>query len=141
MFSGRIVAMTMLTARVLVSAQLSIEDMASFAELDFSHVVNHRPDNEEPGQPGAAELAQAARAAGLTWVNAPVRGLPDADAVEATRRVLDALGADGKAVFFCRSGMRSAAAWAMAERLNGADAAELRAVAADAGYDLSRLPL
>lgn len=133
--------MPMLTPRVFVSGQLSIEDMALFAGMNFSHVVNHRPDDEEPGQPSGAALTEAARAAGLTMVNAPVRGLPRPDAVQATRQVLEALGSDGKAVFFCRSGMRSAAAWAMAERLNGRDAGELRDAAAAAGYDLGRVPL
>ena len=51
----------------------------------------------------------------------------------ATRKALDALGPDDKAVFFCRSGMRSAAAWAMAERLAGAEPEGLRAAAAAAG--------
>ena len=44
-------------------------------------------------------------------------------------------------MFFCRSGMRSAAAWAMAERRAGAEPDALREAAAAAGYDLSRLPL
>lgn len=133
--------MAMLTPQVFVSGQLMIEDLARFAQLDFSHVVNHRPDHEEPGQPDALALAQAAAAAGMVMVNAPVRGLPQPDAVAATRNVLDALGPEGKAVFFCRSGLRSTVAWAMAERLNGRDADELRAAAAAAGYDLSRVPL
>ena len=71
----------------------------------------------------------------------PIRGLPDEAAVAATRAVLDALGPDEAAVFFCRSGMRSAAAWAMAERRAGAEPDALREAAAAAGYDLSRLPL
>lgn len=133
--------MPMLTPQVLISGQLTLEDIPLFSRLNFSHVVNHRPDDEEPGQPGGAALAQAARAAGLIMVNAPVRGLPQPEAVEATRQVLDALGPDGKAVFFCRSGLRSTLAWAMAERLNGVDADALRATAAAAGYDLSRAPL
>jgi hypothetical protein len=37
--------------------------------------------------------------------------------------------------------MRSASAWAMSERLKGAGADELRAAAAEAGYDLARVPL
>lgn len=133
--------MPMLTPQVLVSGQLNVEDVRSFAAAGFSHVVNHRPDEEEPGQPAASALAQAAQAAGVVMVHAPVRGLPQPEAVEATRRVLDSLGEHGKAVFFCRSGMRSAAAWAMAERLRGAEAEDLRATAAAAGYDLTRVPL
>ena len=133
--------MPMVTPQVLVSGQLNVEDVRSFAGAGFSHVVNHRPDEEEPGQPAASALAQAALEAGLVMVHAPVRGLPDADAVDATRQVLDALGDHGKAVFFCRSGMRSTAAWAMAERLRGAGADDLRAAAAAAGYDLGRVPL
>lgn len=133
--------MPLLTPRVFVSGQLNIGDVRMFAGSGFSHVVNHRPDNEEPGQPRAAALAQAALAAGMVIVHAPVRGLPQPEAVEATRQVLASLGHHGKAVFFCRSGLRSAAAWAMAERLNGADADELRAAAAVAGHDLGQLPL
>lgn len=133
--------MPMLTPQVFVSGQLKVEDVRPFAEAGFSHVVNHRPDEEEPGQPAASALARAARAAGMVMVHAPVRGLPQPDAVEATRQVLDSLGDHGKAVFFCRSGMRSAAAWAMAGRLRGGEADDLRATAAAAGYDLTRVPL
>ena len=104
-------------------------------------LVNHRPDGEEPGQPSASEIARAGAEAGLKVVDIPIRGLPDEAAVVATRAVLDALGPDEAAVFFCRSGMRSAAAWAMAERRAGAEPDALREAAAAAGYDLSRLPL
>ena len=89
----------------------------------------------------AAEIADAAREAGVRAVHAPAGGLPDAAAVAATREALDSLGPDGRAVFFCRSGMRSAAAWAMAERLAGGEPDELRAAALAAGYDLSGVPL
>ena len=104
-------------------------------------MVNHRPDGEEPGQPSAAEIAHAAAEARIRVVHAPVRGLPEPAAVAATRDVLDSLGADDRAVFFCRSGMRSAAAWAMAERLAGADPQALRRAALSAGYDLGGVPL
>lgn len=104
-------------------------------------MVNHRPDGEEPGQPSAAEIARAAGEAGMKVVHAPVRGLPDAAAVAATRAALDGLGPEDKAVMFCRSGMRSTAAWAMAERLAGADPEALRRAALAAGYDLAAVPL
>lgn len=130
-----------LSPRVWVTGQLTPGQVRALGEAGFGCLVNHRPDDEEPGQPTAADVAEAAREAGLKAVHAPVRGLPDAAAVAATRAALDALPPDGKAVLFCRSGMRSAAAWAMAERLAGGDPEALRGAALAAGYDLGRLPL
>ena len=130
-----------LSRQVWVTGQLTSGQVSAVREQGFTCLVNHRPDGEEPGQPSAAEIARAAADAGIRVVHAPVRGLPDPTAVAATRDVLDSLGADGRAVFFCRSGMRSAAAWAMAERLGGADPQALREAALSAGYDLGRVPL
>jgi sulfide:quinone oxidoreductase len=124
-----------------VSGQIELNALEALAAADFTLLVNHRPDHEKPGQPTAAEIAEAAARHGLRMVWAPVRGLPDADAVQATADALQSLEAGRKALLFCRSGMRSAAAWAMARRLDGADPEDLRAAAASAGYDLSRLPL
>ncbi|NJC42576.1 uncharacterized protein (TIGR01244 family) [Brevundimonas alba] len=130
-----------LSPQVSVTGQVSPTDMAGLHAAGFTWLVNHRPDGEEPGQPDAAEIARAAEAAGLQAVHAPARGLPDAGVVAATRDVLDAMGPDDRAVFFCRSGMRSAAAWAMARRQMGIEADELRDAAAVAGYDLGGVPL
>ena len=126
---------------VFVSRQLQPADLADLASQGFAWLVNHRPDGEEPGQPSAQAVSDAASNAGLRVVHAPVRGLPDADAVAATARVLAELKPGEKVLMFCRSGMRSSAAWAMARALEGVPADELRAKAAAAGYDLSRLPL
>lgn len=130
-----------LSRQVWVTGQVSPGQIQGLREAGFTCLVNHRPDGEEPGQACAAEIAQAALEAGVRPVHAPAHGLPDAAVAAATREALDALGEDEKAVFFCRSGMRSAAAWAMAERLVGGDADALRAAALAAGYDLSRVPL
>ena|SRR5688572_22180250 len=130
-----------ITRQIWVAGQIRPEAMRELAAAGFSHLVNHRPDAEEPGQPSAEQIAAAAVLAGLKVVTAPVRGLPDVDAVTATREAIDSLGPNDKALLFCRSGMRSAAAWAMAERLRGADPDVLRTAAAEAGYDLSRLAL
>lgn len=130
-----------LSPHVWVTGQIRPDDLADLRAGGFTRLVNHRPDGEEPGQATAADIARAAAVVGLTVVHAPARGLPDASAVRATRAVLDALGPDDKALFFCRSGMRSAAAWAMAERLAGTDPEVLRAAAATAGYDLGGVPL
>ena len=127
-----------LSPTVSVSAQLSPDDMAALAASGFGRVISNRPDGEEPGQPSAAAMEAAARDAGLGFVWIPVSGLPGSDQVAAVAASL----ADGvRTVMFCRSGMRSAAAWAMAQRLDGADADALREAAATAGYDLGRVPL
>ena len=127
-----------LSPTVSVSAQLSPDDMPALAAAGFGRVISNRPDGEDPGQPSAAAMEAAARAAGLGFVWIPVSGLPGSDQVAAVAATL----ADGvPTVMFCRSGMRSTAAWAMAQRLDGADADALRETAATAGYDLGRVPL
>lgn len=133
--------MKRLAEGVWVSGQIQPSQLEELARAGFAILVNHRPDDEEPGQPTAAELAEAARGHGMAAVSAPVSGMPGADAVEATARALASLDDGQKAVMFCRSGMRSTAAWAMVRRREGADADDLRTAAAEAGYDLSRLPL
>lgn len=126
---------------MFVSGQLQPENAGELAAQGFAWLVNHRPDGEDPGQPSSEAVSEAASLAGIKVVNAPVRGLPDADAVAATAQVLAALKPGEKVLMFCRSGMRSSAAWAMARAQEGLPVDELRAKAGAAGYDLSRVPL
>lgn len=128
-----------LNDHIWLSGQIAPDALAETASrLGLRKVVNNRPDHEEPGQPTSAEVRAAAEAAGLAYLEAPVRGLPNPDTVE---RVAQFLKDREPTLMFCRSGMRSAATWAMAERGHVADADALRAQALAAGYDLSRLPL
>lgn len=127
-----------LSPSVWASAQLSPDAMPALAASGVGRVISNRPDGEDPAQPPAAEMEAAARNAGLAFAWIPVSGLPGPDQVAAVAELL----ADGTpTVMFCRSGMRSAAAWAMAQRSVGVDAGALREAAAGAGYDLSRVPL
>ena len=127
-----------LSPTVWASAQLSPEILPSLATSGVARVISNRPDGEDPGQPTAAAMETAARDAGLAFAWIPLSGLPGPDQVAAAAELL----ADGvPTVMFCRSGMRSAALWAMTERLKGAGADDLRAAAAAAGYDLGRVPL
>lgn len=126
---------------VLVSAQITADDITAAAAMGVTQVVNNRPDGEEYGQPDAASMEALARAAGLAYHHAPIRGFPDAEAVQTVGALLDAAGPNDVILMHCKSGMRSTAAWAMAQSARGADADALRAAAAAAGYDLSRLPL
>lgn len=124
---------------VTVSGQLDAAQLEALKDRGVALVINHRPDGEESAQPDSASLASAARALGLNYAHIPVRGLPDDEAVAATQSALAA--ADGPAHLFCRSGMRSTVAWALARRSEGADPETLREAAARAGYDLGRVEL
>lgn len=128
-----------LNDRIWISGQIAAEDLAdAAARLGVRKVVNNRPDHEEPGQPTSAEIGAAAESAGLAFLDAPVRGLPDPATVHRVGQFLE----DGEpTLLFCRSGMRSAVTWAMAERARGVPADDLREQALAAGYDLSRVPL
>ena len=127
-----------LSETVWASPQLAPENLTALAQSGVGRIVNNRPDHEEPGQPTAAEMETAAQAAGLDYVWIPISGMPSPAQAAAVAKALE----DGRpTVLFCRSGMRSSAAWAMAECAAGADADSVRAAAAAAGYDLSRLPL
>ena len=135
-------SMRRLTETIWVAGQLSLDDIAAAHTAGVGLIVNHRPDDEELGQPSSDSLASAAKALGMTYVHAPVRGLPNEAAVTATAEALAASKADEQALLFCRSGMRSAAAWAMAMTRSGQmSATQARTSAAAAGYDLGGLPL
>lgn len=102
-------------------------------------VINNRPDGEDAGQPTSVEVEEWARAAGLDYLWLPIRGRPAPQDVE---HMAAAMKSDANILAFCRSGMRSAAAWAMAEALNTPGSHEdIRRTALEAGYDLSGLPL
>ena len=124
---------------VWAAPQIAIDDLPEIAAMGVRRVVNNRPDGEEFGQPSSEELDVAVREAGMTYLHAPVAGMPGQEAVQA---VAEALTLDEPVLMFCRSGTRSAVTWALAMRALGrAEPDELREAAAKAGYDLSRLPL
>jgi len=123
--------------RVFVAGQIRPEDMAGIAALGVSTVVNNRPDGEEPGQPNGDEIADAAEAAGLAYREVLVSGGIEPEQVETMASVMD--DCPGRLLLYCRSGMRSAFLWALAQRGSGLSGDEVIARGAAAGYDLSPL--
>lgn len=124
-----------LDERVSVAGQVMPGDMEAVAARGFAAVVNNRPDGEEHGQPGGAEIEAAAHAAGLAYVAVPVGqgGMGPAEVAA----MADALeSAPGPVLAFCRSGTRSTFLWALARASRGEAADGLVSAAADAGYDL-----
>jgi uncharacterized protein (TIGR01244 family) len=124
------------TADFAVAPQLTPADLATAAARGFTLIVNNRPDGEAPGQPPGAAIEAAARAAGLRYIHIPVSGRPGREEIEAMSDA--ASGAEGKALAFCRTGMRSLITWAMGQMASGAmSRGDLVRAAAATGYDLS----
>jgi len=124
-----------LDGTTLVSGQVGPGDMARLKDQGVTMIVCNRPDGEEPGQPTAAEIEDAAEQAGLEFRYVPiVRGIGPSDS-ESMQEALEA--ARGKVLAYCRSGTRSALVWAVARREQGASIEELEEAAARAGVDLT----
>ena len=121
--------------KTLVSGQIAPGDVAGLKDRGVTMIVNNRPDGEDRGQPTGAEIEQAARAAGIAYRHVPIiRGIGPAD-VEAMQQAMDE--ADGKLLAYCRAGTRSALAWAVARRKQGASIEEIEEAASGAGVDLA----
>lgn len=119
--------------KTLVSGQIRTEEIAGLVDQGVTLIVNNRPDGEEPGQPLGAEIEEAASAAGIEYRHIPIiRGIGPADA----DAMNDALAAtDGKVLAYCRSGMRSALAWALAQSEQGVPRETIEQSVRAAGYD------
>ena len=89
-----------------VCAQINQEDVAQLKQQGFVAIVNNRPDYEEPGQPLASEIEQAAAEQQLPYIWLPMQG-PNMTMQQIEQ--LDAFITDnpGKILAFCRSGNRS----------------------------------
>jgi uncharacterized protein (TIGR01244 family) len=121
---------------VMVSGQVAPHEVGALAEHGVTMLVNNRPDGEEPGQPLAGDIEDAAAAAGIAYRFVPIiRGIGPAD-VEAMQEALREAG-DGKLLAFCRSGTRSALAIALARREDGASLEEVVQQLNEAGFDHS----
>ncbi|HEX5258030.1 MAG TPA: TIGR01244 family sulfur transferase [Sphingomicrobium sp.] len=123
-----------LDERILVSGQVAPHEVAGLAGEGVTMLVNNRPDGEEPGQPLASAIEEAAAQAGIAYRFVPIiRGIGPAD-VEAMQDALkEAEG--GKLLAFCRSGTRSALVAALAKRERGSSAEEVSDCLVSAGFD------
>lgn len=120
--------------RTLVSGQIGVRDVASLAEQGVTVLVNNRPDAEEPDQPRAADIEEAAAQAGIIYHFVPIiRGIGPADVEEMQKALREA--ADGKLLAFCRSGTRSAFVCALAQRGAGASREQVVGQLTEAGFD------
>lgn len=120
----------------MVSGQIAPHEVAGLAAEGVTMLVNNRPDGEDPEQPLAGDIEDAAAQAGIAYRFVPIiRGIGPADVEEMQKALRDA--GDGKLLAFCRSGTRSAFALAIAQREEGASADEVHEQLIQAGFDPS----
>lgn len=93
-----------------VASQIQPEDAAAIADAGFRAVVCNRPDDEEFGQPSAASIGEACKAAGLSFHVIPIdrSGIRN-DMVDSFRGIVTSAG--GPVLAYCRSGQRSSVLW------------------------------
>jgi uncharacterized protein (TIGR01244 family) len=119
--------------KVLVSGQIRPDEVAALRTQGVTLIVNNRPDGEEPDQPLGVEIEEAAAAAGIDYRSVPIiRGIGPADA-DAMREAISS--SPGKVLAFCRSGTRSALAWALARNDEGIARDEIERRLISAGVD------
>ncbi len=124
-----------LSATMLASPQIGLEDIAEAKALGVTLIVNNRPEGESDDQVPGPEIEVAAGVAGLGYLAIPVTHAgfshPQVAALaEALER------AEGPVLGYCRSGTRSTLLWALARASLGDEPEALASAAAQAGYDL-----
>jgi uncharacterized protein (TIGR01244 family) len=124
-----------LDEKTLVDGQIGPEHIAELKALGVTMIVNNRPDGEDVDQPASDDIERAAAEAGLTYRHIPIaRGMGPSD-IEAMRGAIHETG-EGKLFAFCRSGNRSALAWAVARSEDGVPREELERCVEGAGFNL-----
>ena len=123
-----------------VTGQITQADIAEIAKSGFHTIINHRPDNEEPGQLDHDQAAAEAKKRGLDYHYQPVTtGTITRAQVAEFEKML--LRSPQPILAHCRSGTRCYLMWAATRvLLNDESALKLVAEAATKGYDLRVLP-
>lgn len=104
-----------LNAAFAVAAQLTVDDIPGLAAQGFTTLINNRPDGEGgSAQALSRDIEQAARAAGLHYIDLPVVAGAITPAQALAMREALAI-APAPVLAFCRSGTRSAQLYKLAE--------------------------
>lgn len=127
-----------LTDTVLVSPQISVEDVTRAKEMGVSFILNNRPEGESADQTAGDDIAAAAAAAGIGYAAVPVNHSGFAPwQLDGMDEALGNVAQGGKLLAYCRSGTRSTLLWALARARAGDNPDALSDIASVAGYDLS----
>lgn len=127
-----------ITPSFAVAGQLELEDFARAAALGYRTIINNRPDDEERGQLSADDAHAAAAELGLAYVHIPATK-HDLFTDEVVGAMAEALAKyDGPVLAHCKSGQRSAIAWAAAAA-RSQPVSDVLATLKNAGLDLGFL--
>lgn len=92
------------------SPQIGPDDVRLIAEAGYKGVVCARPDNEDPGQPSFAEIAEIAGRFGLKAFHIPVSGpLTEGQLIRFEQAKAETAG---PILGYCRSGGRAGSLYA-----------------------------
>lgn len=109
--------MKQVTDKLWISGQPTDADLAAAGQAGIRRIINNRPENEDPTQPGMAEAAALAGQLGMDFVNIPVAsGRYTLEAVHAFQKAV--AEAQGPVLAHCKGGTRSATLWAIGEVLD-----------------------
>jgi len=99
-----------------VTGQIATSDIDQIRAAGYRSIICNRPDDEQPDQPSAAEIAAAAAAADIVFRHIPVISgqMTEAD-VMAMAEALDEI--PGPVFAYCRSGARSTNIYQAAQQL------------------------
>ncbi len=129
--------MQQLTEQLYIAPQIGPGDMADIATAGVRAIICNRPDGEAGDQPGFREIAAAAELAGLEAHYLPVTpGQASAQQGVEFDRLMQAL--PKPVLAYCRSGMRSATLWGLANA-GRLPPEQIINRAATCGYDLNAL--
>jgi len=108
------VAITSITPEFAVSHWIGPAELAAAAKAGFRTVINNRPDGEEAGQQPTEEAAAEAARLGLVYRHIPTT-MQTVFTDPVVGAMADSLEHDpGPILAYCKSGTRSAIAWAAA---------------------------
>lgn len=126
-----------ITPRFAVSPQIDPEDIEAIAAAGFTTVICNRPDEEVAPSHRADVVAEAAKAAGLSFHVLPLtHQTMTPDRVAQQRRLIEE--ASGPVLAYCASGTRCSVIWSLGQA-GHLPVAQIMQATAGAGYDLAGL--
>lgn len=126
-----------ITPRYTVSPQIAPADVDAIKAAGFTTLICNRPDEEVPPPYQAAAIEQAAKAAGLDFVVAPLtHQTMTPERIAEQRRII--AQSEGPVFAYCASGTRSTVVWALGQA-GEMPLDQIIKTAAQGGYDLQAL--